>query len=158
MAINIPSGVFNAYEDLADAMITHFGVPCQLLYTDKIEVSTQTLDHVKQRRTMSLSRGEPGGYGRGATTYKNVETPVDITLRVYYTKKEWQKIGSFDLPDGSIVCIGYLADLPAINKAHTLVVNTNITGLKDYRFEKAGEPFPWGLKHRRYVASTWNRV
>ena len=156
MTIDIPSGVFSAYEDMADAMITHFGVPCQLLYTDKVEVVSQTLDTVKQRRTMSLSN-QGGDYSRGSVTYKNVDVVENITLRVYYTKKEWQKIGSFDLADGSIVCIGYLSDLPKLNKAHTLVVSTDV-GLEDWRFQKAGEPFPWGFKKRRYLASTWKRV
>jgi hypothetical protein len=159
MAISIPSGIFEKYEEFADAMITHFGTPCKLLYADKIEVATETVDHVKQRRTMNIrDTNTPGGFGRGGTTYKTIEAEEDITLRVYYTAKDWKKIGNFDLADGSIMCIGYLTDLPKINKAHTLIVNTNAEGYEDYRFEKAGEPFPWGFRHTRYVVSTWKRT
>lgn len=155
---DIPSEVFDKYEEYADAMITHFGIPCKLLYVTRVAETTPAVDHPKQRRTMRPNPPAPGGFGKGNTTFKNVETEEDITLRVYWTEKEWKKIGKFDLPDGSILCIGYATDLPKLNKADQLIVNTNMEGYEDYRFEKAAEPRPWGLRQRRYVLSIWKRA
>lgn len=157
MAITIPELVFTQYEAYVDAMIADFGIPCDLVYTDRVEVANQVLDHVKQRRTFGPT-STPGGFSKGATSYKNVEATESITLRVYWTQRDWKKIGNFDLPDGSIVCIGYLDKFDEINKAKHLITNTDLSSTAKFLFEKAGEPQPWGLKQRRYMVSTWKRI
>jgi hypothetical protein len=157
MAITIPSGVYTKYEEVADLMISEFGVTCTLSYVTKVETTAHSIPHAKQQRTMNIGdRSAPTAFGRGTTTYKEEEMTADITMRVYWTKKEWRKIASMSLADGAIMCLGYLSDLSAINRATKMKVAV-ATDDETYEFVKAAEPFPWGFKKRRYLVSFWER-
>ena len=158
MAITIPSDVFAKYKEFADGMISNFGITCQLIYTEKIEEISESVPRPKQRRSLNVrDRGDSAGFARGTKKYKTVENTEDITLRVYWNRKEWIKIGEMEVPDGSIQTIGYLSDLPKLNKAKALLVNKDPQGYEEYRFVKAAEPFPYGLKQDRYVVCFWSR-
>lgn len=152
--VSIPDAVFAKYEEFVDSMIDTFGIACKLIYTQQTEVITPGLDYPKQQRTMAPNA--IGGFVRGSTSYKDVEQTEDITLRVYWTEKDWKKIGNFDIPEGSIMCIGYLSDMSKITKAKHLLVHSEMD--QELRFERSGETFPWGLKQRRYLVSTWKRA
>ena len=158
MAITVPSAVFTKYQEFADGMISQLGIVCQLVYTEKIEEITDSVPQVKQRRSLNIQdRNDPAAFARGSKKYKTTETLEDITLRVYWNKKEWAKLGAIDIPDGSIVTIGYLTDLPKINKSKALIVNKNAKGHEEYRFIKSAEPFPYGLQQSRYMTCVWSR-
>lgn len=156
--VSIPSGVFTKYNEFADAMIADFGVNCQLVYTEKIEEISESIPRPKQRRSLNVQdRNDSSGFSRGTKKYKTVENTENIKLRVYWNKKDWIKIGDIDVPDGSIQTIGYLTDITKINKAKALIVNTDVDGYEEYRFEKTAESFPWGFKQNRYVVCFWSR-
>ena len=158
MTINIPSDVFSKYEEFADAMIADFGVACKLVYIEQVQEITESVPRAKQRRTMDIQdRNDPAGFARGSDTYKTVENTENITLRVYWNKKDWVKIGDLNLPDGAIQTIGYLTDLTKINKAASLIVNSDNDGYREFRFVKAAEPTPWGLQKDRYCVCHWKR-
>ena len=158
MAITIPSAVFTKYKEFADGMISNFGVTCQLIYTEKIEEISESVPRPKQRRSLNIrDRNDTAGFARGTKKYKTTENTEDITLRVYWNKKDWVKIGEIQVPDGSIQTIGYLSDLPKLNKAKALIANKDVSGHEEYRFVKAAEPLPYGLKQDRYVVCFWSR-
>ena len=103
MAITIPSDVFAKYKEFADGMISNFGVTCQLIYTEKIEEISESVPRPKQRRSLNVGdRGDSAGFARGTKKYKTVENTEDITLRVYWNRKEWVKIG--EIQDRYVVC------------------------------------------------------
>ena len=159
MAITIPSAVFTKYQEFADGMISNFGITCQLVYTEKIEEITDTVPRAKQRRSLNVQdRNDPAGFARGSKKFKTIENTEDITLRVYWNKKDWVKVGEIQIPDGSIQTIGYLTDLPKLNKAKALIANKDVNGYEEYRFVKAAEPIPYGLQQNRYVVCFWSRA
>lgn len=159
MAINIPSTVFTKYQEFADGMISNFGINCQLVYTEKVEEITESVPRVKQRRSLNIqNRNDPAAFARGSKKYKTVENTEDIKLRVYWNRKDWVKIGEIDVPDGAIQTIGYLTDLPKVNKAKSLIVNTDVSGYERYDFVKTAEPFPYGLQQNRYFVCFWSRT
>ena len=57
-----------------------------------------------------------------------------------------------------IQTIGYLTDLPKLNKAKALIANKDVNGYEEYRFVKAAEPIPYGLQQNRYVVCFWSRA
>lgn len=158
--VTIPSGVFNKYAEFADAMLTPevFGTACKLVYTDKIQVIDNSVPEIKQRKLMNLQNVSPqSGFKRGEISYKTVETTEDITLRIYWDKKEFKKFGNIEAPDGSLMTIGAYADLPKINKAIALLINTDKNGHADWRFTKIGEPTLYGLDSKNYFMCFWGR-
>ena len=52
----IPSGVFTKYAEVADTMLSlsGFGTQCQLVYTDKIQVITDPVPNIKQKKVCLL--------------------------------------------------------------------------------------------------------
>ena len=159
--INIPSGVFTKYSEFADGMLnldTGFGVPCQLVYTDKIEVITKNVPDFKQKRVMNVQSMNPdSGFSRGNKKFKTVETTEDITLRIYWDQKEFKKYGNVNLPDGSVMAIGNYSELAKIRKAVFLLIETAKTWHAQWKFEKAAEPTVHGLD-KDYLMSYWKRV
>lgn len=157
--VTIPSGVFTKYAEFADAMLASsgFGMSCKLVYTDKIEVIDQTVPNLKQRKVMNLQDTSPdSGFKRGTSSYKTVETTENITLRVYWDKKDFKKFGNIEVPDGSVMTIGTYADLPKINRAKQLLINTDRTGHVEWSFVKASEPTLHGLT-QNYFMCFWTR-
>ena len=158
--VTIPSGVFTKYAEFADAMLASsgFGVSCKLVYTEKIEVLDETVPTLKQRKVMNLQNTSPkSGFKRGTTSFKTVETTEDITLRVYWDKKDFKKFGNVEVPDGSVMTIGNYADINKINRAKELLINTDKTGHVYWKFVKASEPTLHVLNNN-YLMCYWSRA
>lgn len=158
--VTIPSGVFTKYAEFADAMLASngFGIACKLVYTEKIQTIDQTVPNIKQRKVMNLQNISPdSGFKRGDTSFKTVETTEDITLRVYWDKKDFKRFGNIEVPDGSIMTIGKYSDLSNINKAKALLINTDKTGHIEWRFTKSSEPTMHGLDNN-YFMCFWSRA
>jgi hypothetical protein len=96
------------------------------------------------------------GFKRGETSFKTVENTEDITLRVYWDKKDFKKFGNIEVPDGSVMTIGSYADLAKINRANALLINTDKTGNVEWRFTRASEPTLHGLSNN-YFMCFWGR-
>ena len=72
--------------------------------------------------------------------------------------KDWIDVGfQVDVQDGFIQTIGYMSDLPKINKAKEIIVNKDIQKYETLRFSRASEGFPQGFKQNRYVVCHWKR-
>lgn len=160
MAITIPSAVFTKYGEFANAMLalTGFGHQCQLVYTDEIEVIAEAVPDIKQKKVMNLQKTSPdAGFKRGTSTFKTVETKENITLRLYWDKKDFKKFGMVEVPDGSVMVIGAYADLSKVSKAKALLINTNKTGNVEWRFTRTSEPIVHGLDDN-YFMCFWERA
>jgi hypothetical protein len=157
--VTIPSGVFTKYAEFADAMLASsgFGISCKLIYTEKIQTIDQTVPNIKQRKLMNLQDTSPdSGFRRGTTSFKTVENTEDITLRVYWDKKDFKKFGNIEVPDGSVMTIGAYADLTKINRAKALIINTDRTGNVEWKFVRSSEPTLHGLDNN-YFMCFWSR-
>ena len=143
--VSIPSGVFTKYDEFATEMLnadSGFGIKCQIVYTDKIEVmegaNVKSVSNFRQKRVMDVQRSNPdSGFGRGAKNFK--------------------KYGNVNIPDGSIMAISNYSDLGKIRKAAFLLVQTAKTGHAQWKFEKAAEPTVHGLNNN-YLMSYWKRA
>jgi hypothetical protein len=156
----IPSSVFTKYAEFADAMLASigFGISCKLVYTEKIQVIDDIVPNLKQRKIMNLQNTSPdSGFRRGDTSFKTVETEEDITLRVYWDKKDFKRFGNIEVADGSIMTIGRYSDLKKITRAKALLINTDKTGHIEWRFTKSSEPTMHGLDNN-YFMCFWSRA
>lgn len=163
--VTIPTGVYSKYNEFATEMLssdTGFGVACQLVYTDKIEIIEQAnikpVPSFKQKRVLNVQKINPdAGFSRGGKKFKTVEVTENITLRIYWDQKEFKKYGNISLPDGSVMAIGNYSELAKIKKAAFLLIETAKTGHAQWKFEKAAEPTVHGL-NKDYLTSYWKRV
>tara|TARA_B100002052_G_scaffold280086_1_gene287915 strand:+ start:366 stop:842 length:477 start_codon:yes stop_codon:yes gene_type:complete len=156
----IPSGVFTKYAEVADTMLSlsGFGTACKLVYTEKIQTIVDVVPDIKQRKLMNLQKTSPdSGFKRGSTSFKTVETTEDITLRVYWDKKDFKKFGNIEVPDGGMMTIGAYSDLQKITRAKALLINTDKTGHIEWRFTKNSEPTIHGLDGNYFMCS-WDRA
>ena len=62
-----------------------------------------------------------------------------------------------DVPDNVIQTVGYMTDLPKIEKAKALSVHETIAGYGTMKFTREGESYPHGFKQDRYVVTFWRR-
>ena len=168
MAINIPSSVFDTYNEA----VLLFTRTVTLVYPEKREQCPNCYMNTLGTRNKSVSLYRPGGpypFERGMPCpycngkgYKAIETTEDITLRIYWDRKSWVNIGpAIDIPDGSIQTIAYMTDLPKIEQCKHMIPNYD--GIENYdkgRYEKSGPSHPQGFKQNntKYIVTFWNRI
>lgn len=154
--LSIPSGIFTKYEEAMTLIggLSGFGIPCSLVYDESVEETTG-VPQVKQRKVMNLEGGS--SFNRAGTSFKSIETTEDITLRVYWTKKDFKKMGYLEAPDNSILTIGSISDLPKINRCKALLVQTDKTGNVEWRFVRSSEPEVHGLTSNHFIC-LWGRA
>ena len=157
--LTIPSGLFSKYAEVADIMLSTsgFGVPCLLHYPDRL-VATSGVPQIKQVKRLNIQdTSNTNGFVRGDDQFKMEPQTESITLRVYWTAKDFKKFSSMQYPDGSIMTIGAYADLQKINKCVALSINTDKTGNIEWKFQKQSEPTIHGLNNN-YFMCFWKRV
>jgi hypothetical protein len=161
MTINIPQSVFDKYNEGIDTTIESFGVICQLVSLNKIEViePAPANNNIPEKNSINAHRVRGGDYERQNKIIKEVEVLTPIKLKVYYNPKSWINVaGNIQVPDGTIQTIGYLSDLDIILQAKTLIAHTSINNIKELRYQRLGEPSTFGFKQDRYFACLWGRV
>lgn len=163
MTISINNSVFSKYREVVDAMISDLGVSCKLYYLEKIEEIGGDLPNLRDRPTIRPGFG-PMPHSKNSKKYKTVEKTETVTLRAYWSQADLRKVGRFvkigdiDQPDVDVFTIGHISDLPKIERAQTIQISSDLEGYKDWRFEKSGEPQPWGLGDKRYFIAFWKRA
>ncbi len=161
MTINIPQSVFDKYNEGIDTTIESFGVICQLVSLNKIEVieTAPANNNIPEKNSINAHRVRGGDYERQNKIIKEVEVLTPIKLKVYYNPKSWINVaGNIQVPDGTIQTIGYLSDLDIILQAKALIAHTAINNIKELRYQRLGEPSTFGFKQDRYFACLWSRV
>lgn len=169
MAINIPSSVFDVYNEA----ILLFTRTATLVYPEKKEDCPNCLMNTMGNTGRSISiyktggpypfeRGMPCPYCNGQG-YKSVEATDEITLRIYWDRKSWVSVGvPINIPDGAIQTISYMTDLDKIEKCKYMIPKYD--GIEKYdpnaKFEKMGMSFPQGFKQNntKYVVTFWTRA
>jgi len=168
MAITIPSGVFDIYNEA----VLLFTRTATLVYPEKREQCPNCYMNTMGTRNKSVSSYRPGGpypFDRGMPCpycngkgYKAVETSDDITLRIYWDRKSWYNVGiPIDIPNGMIQTISFISDLQKIEQCKYMIPNYD--GIENYdkaKYEKNGSSFPQGFKQNttKYVVTFWNRL
>jgi hypothetical protein len=169
MAINIPSSVFDTYNEA----VLLFTRTAKLIYPEKKEdcpncimstmgTSNRSISIYQQGGPYPFDRGMPCPYCAGKG-YKAVEQSDEITLRIYWDRKSWVKVGAeINIPAGGIQTIAYMTDLEKIEKCKYMIPKYD--GIDNYdvnaKYEKTGTSFPQGFKQNntKYVVTFWKRA
>lgn len=154
--VSIPEDVFTKYHEFADEMITSFGVDCSIHYVKKISVSEADVGNINISK--SLRPFDKRKEFKQSTSYSTTETSENIKLRVYWDRKSFKKISDLVIPDGGIMTIGYLTDLPKIRSCEYMKPNISNEAYLGYKFERTDNPIPWGIRKDRYFVCGWKQV
>ena len=147
-------------------MIRVFGVNCTLVYPSEQQLCTNcTVSGIGGISNSVYRHGGPAPFNIGYCPLCNgqgskpVEVEGTVKLRVYWTEKDWKKVGysSIQVPDGSVMTLGYLSDMPELLKTNELIVNSAQSGYANWRYRLSGEPFAHGFGKNRYCAAFWSR-
>jgi len=165
---NIPSEIFDLHEWMADELIDgDIGVTCTLTYPSKQSECTNCIyDRNTERSSNIYKTGGPEPFenyqtcpicqGRGRLELPQTE---QIRLRVYYEDSEWRKVGvKAASPDTIAVVIGYMLDLPKLEKANTLLLNDELAETRNYLCARNGEARPHGFRENRYFIQELKRT
>lgn len=161
MSINIPQSVFDKYNEGIDYTIEAFGVTCQLVSINKVEVidPAPVNNNIPEKNSINAHRVRGGDYERQNKIIKEVEVLIPVKLKVYADPKTWINVaGNIAVPDGTIQTVGYMSDLPKILQAKAMIVHDAIQGYKELRYQRMGEYAPTGFKLDRYFSCFWKRV
>lgn len=156
MPITIPQSVFDKYYDVVDSTFNIFGVTCQLVYIEKVEVIDNSYNNIPDNRSLNSHRRRGGDHKRADKTFREVEKLEDIKLKVYWDSKSWVNPGgNIVLPERGVQTIFFATDLGKVMRAKEIIVHKNIKELREFRFQKKGEPFPMGIGQDRYFGCFW---
>jgi len=169
MAINIPSSVFDTYNEAvllftrtATLIYPEFKEDCPNCIMSNMGTRNRSISIYQAGGPYPFDRGMPCPYC-GGKGYKAVESSDDITLRIYWDRKNWVKTGAeVNIPNGGIQTIAYMTDLDKIEKCKYMIPKYD--GIENYdpnaKFEKTGMSFPQGFKQNntKYVVTFWTRA
>lgn len=165
---DIPTTVISDHEFVADSLIDGpTGQDCSLIYpVTKSSICPNCIYSPRQKKSSNIYKnGGPvpfenhticpwcGGSGKSSR-------PIEegIRLRVYWNPKDWSVTGSIEIPNSYAMVIGYMYDLPKLEKAETIMLNTNLKTYNQWRFERSGEASPWGLAQDKYFSQMLKRI
>lgn len=165
MAINIPSSVFDIYNEA----VLFFARPATIIYPPKRADCPNCVQNTLGVRTGSISIYVPGGpipfergmpcpycHGKG---YKEIEETDTVTVRIYWDRKNWVNVGiPVDIPDMMIQTISFMTDFDKINKCKYLVPHYgNIDRYINQKFQRYGQSYPQGFKQNdtKYFVTFW---
>ena len=167
---DIPGGLIDDHEWMADELIDGpTGQECQLTYpaTNNTVCPNCKFDPRTKRSSGIYKPGGPipfenhtqcpwcNGEGRSSRPVTS-----DIRLRIYWRPQDWTGFTnrSFENPEGMAMVIGYMTDLPDLEKAATVTLNRDIKGIHHWKTEREGEAIPHGLRQNRYFIQFLKRV
>lgn len=151
---NIPSSLIIEYEWMTDSFIDDLGKECKLIYPPKdSECPNCYYSREEQHSTNIYKTNGPYPFdnyttcpmcaGIGRSQELVTET---VKLRVYTTPKDFIDVGANILfEDGLCQIIGYMADLPKIERAIEIVIFNDLSDIKEWKFQPSTAPMPWGL-------------
>lgn len=160
---NIPSDLVKEYQYIMDSFIDdiNIGHECKLIYPPKSSECNNCIFDIDTGRSSNIYKdGGPvpfanhtlcpvcGGEGRSVLSVE-----ATIRLRVYYQPKDFLNIGipSIKTKDGVIQAIGYLTDLPKLEMATEVIVDSDLESLKRIKCVREGTALPWGFGKRYFI-------
>lgn len=165
---SFPGDILDKHEWAADAFIDTLGKVCQLVYPPK---RTQCINcYLDPRTGRSTNRYRSGGpvpfpnnticpwcSGDGR---KEKQATENVRMRVYWNPREWIDIGleEYKKSGNMAQVIGYLTDLPKLDRANHVILNNPISELIRLRCEREGEAVPYGFRQNRYFVQMMKRI
>lgn len=165
---SIPSEIFDEHEWIVDSLLDgETGQSVVLYYPPKPTQCDNCIIDIDTGRSANIYNGTGpvpfdnhtkcprcGGLGRGES-----EPTDNINLRIYWNPRDWIDIGVKFKPGDSIaMTIGYMSDLPKLEKAASILLNADVQGIRRWKCERAGEAVPHGFRQDRYFIQYVKRV
>jgi len=162
MTINIPVGVFEAYEEVCNYFLANnnFSRSCTLYYPP---IRIPCADHPFTQDGNIYQHGGPANIGAepcvycGGAGYKDKEVTDSIRLRIYWNKKQWIKVGGGVAADAEVQVIGLIADLPKLIQADSIELVSEQKQLAG-SYKLHGEPFYHGFGKNKYFVAHLKRA
>tara|TARA_B100000959_G_scaffold226480_1_gene241061 strand:+ start:905 stop:2410 length:1506 start_codon:yes stop_codon:yes gene_type:complete len=163
----VTDSLIQTHEFIADELIDGpTGQDCSLIYPlTKNSSCPNCIYNPRQKRSSNIYKtGGPvpfqnhttcpwcGGEGKSSRPITE-----DIRLRVYWSQKDWSISRPVENPDSSVMVIGYITDLPKLEKSERIQLNKNVGVYRKWICERSGESVPWGLSQDRYFAQMLKR-
>jgi len=154
--MNIPSKIFDKYNEVIDCTINDLGVVCQLVYVEQVEIIDDSYDNIPDNNSINAHRRRTDQYERSDRNYREVETLENVQMKVYFNRKDFAKVaGNIVLPEGAIFTVFWRSDLPKVLQAKEMIVHQAIKDDIEIRMKMVGAPFPYGFLKNRYMGCYW---
>lgn len=173
---DIPEDIITCHEWVADEFIDGpFGNDCTLVYpvTNNAVCPNCIFSPREQKSSGIYKSGGPipfpnhtvcpwcGGVGRSSRAVTE-----NIRLRIYWSMNElrrmapWKDLGgsSFEISEGDAVVIGYMTDLPKLEKSDHIILNSDVQNIRKWKCQREGEAKPWGFRQNRYFVQVLKRA
>lgn len=166
---DIPSELIDEHEWMADELIDNPSISslCTLVYPPTQTVCPNCyFDPTTGRSSGVYKSGGPkefqdfsicpwcGGEGKGS-----LPNTANIRMRVYWRPQDWINIGAnIQVPASTVQVIGYMSDLPELEKALTIIVNADVSWIRQWECQRMGEAVPHGFRKNRYFIQFLERV
>lgn len=164
--MDIPDNLFQIYKDTTDDFInSNFGVNCTIYYPPiKVPCPECEASTIGNKAGNVYQHGQPAPYQLrgcvycGGEGYREHSESEVIKLRVYNIRpQEMMKLGTTSIPEGLIQVYGFIYDLPKFLRADYLVINSDQSNYRNYKFVRYNEPMPHGFKKDRYFMCLMER-
>ena len=165
---SIPSVLIDYHEWMIDELIDGVtGQVCELSFPDKDTQCDNCKISPDTKRSSNIYNGTgpnsfanfgicPRCAGLGRFQVPVTET---IRLRIYWDSKSWIKIGvSLATPDSSCMTIGYMTDLPKLERAKHILLPADVSSIRRYEMNRVGEAVPHGFRQDRYFIQFFTRI
>jgi len=166
---DIPAELIDEHEWVSDEFIDGpFGKDCLLeFHPIDSECPNCYFDPETRRSSNIYKTGGPisfanhttcphcGGRGREVIAPETEE----IRLRVYWKSNKWVQGGNPPIGMAEAECriIGYMCDLPKLERARSILVQSKQDATKHWRCERDGEARPHGFRGDRYFQQSLKR-
>jgi hypothetical protein len=161
--------VWDKFNDTCSDFITNnFGVNCILYFgTKKTECPNCVYNSITGTSSNQYKSGGPipfvdtlCPYCEGVG-YQIVENTDTVKMRVYYTSKDFIKIPNVPLntEDSLIQTYAFITDLPKLEQAQYIIVNSDIESYKKLKYQLKGEIVPHGMGPvSKFCIAFWRRT
>lgn len=171
----IPDCIYEGYRKMADAMINELGVNCKLVYPPVLEDCDNCVyDPIGDKSSGRYKSGGPRPFYGGACPVckgagtKEIEDTETVKFRFYNQgsrggavglPSDFLKIGeAIRTAEGAGFLIGFIYDLPKLEQANEIIINSDQENYKKWVYTKATEAVPYGLQKNRYFIVGVERV
>ena len=164
MAISLPSGVFDDFNSAVDNI---WARPITLVYPE-VREECPNCTYNGFRSNGIYKSGGPYPFTDGGLCpwcegagYKMIETSQVISARIYYSRKDWVKVGAqVQLANAAAQIIAKITDLPKLQQCKYCIPNyyPNIDNYNNPKLTRISDFYPQGFLQNpvQYVVTFWS--
>lgn len=155
MAFTLPiSDIISVYKEVIDEVTNTIGAICEVHYpptkTDCTNCIFVSFGNSGASNTYNGTGPHPFSFGNcplcEGAGYREVLADTDtIRLRFYPNRKDWKKAGPVSMDDCDAMIIGFVADMPKLLRCQKILIDTEISNIKNQYFALAGDLYTYGF-------------